>query len=62
MHAGFDSRMTMIPLPPVADNDEDDDASKIQAEAGDVYVVLLHFIWHWTVSVAVAPTCPCRRC
>ncbi len=33
--------MTMIPLPPVADNDEDDDASKVQAEAGKVYVVIL---------------------
>ncbi len=41
MHAGLDLRMTMIPLPPVVDNDEDDDASKLQAEAGDVFAVTL---------------------
>ncbi len=42
MHAGLDLRMTMIPLPPGADNDEDDDASKVQVEAGDVYILVLH--------------------
>ena len=42
MHAGLDLGLTMIPLPPVADKDDDEDASKVQAEAGDVSIVILH--------------------
>ena len=44
MHAGLDSRMTMILLPPVADKDEDDNASKEQAEAGNDSIVILHSV------------------
>ena len=45
MHAGLDSRMTMIPLPPVAGKDEDDDASKVQAEAGDEFAVHIFIVF-----------------
>ncbi len=53
MHAGLDSRMTMILLPPVADNDEDEDPSKMQAGAGNVFDMILHCVRIFAASVAL---------